>query len=1221
MNYPELIGSWIYYLNIEELVNLKVKVDTVKNYQLYCLNRAGSIVLSEGNSLKIVFSNSDLLNAIAEKRVTDDNQKDNYYLLFPLVVKRSVDGTFFYPIFIIPFSEEAINFLKVDIPNTNSEEWLVKKFDLSEYKDYIPCKPVFRNIFKVSDEEFDCIFDGKPLITALRELLNLDDNVIFDVAFAEFKNWCLTRLKVFKTAELSQFDFLLWDGKYEYIQTEKVKKQLQILQDNKYDPIRDPTSPAYSYLYKTQEHSFEDYNSPSDNIWLGTFHNYPLSRGQALLIQKYAEKENLIAAQGPPGTGKTTVLMALIAQTIASRAISIVKNGKDYSTILLITSTANKAVENAAREFKDNPELKEFDIYSNGGFYFNYIGGLSSKNFVESIVRLEKIKEYIRKYDIAEAKECFIRAKEDLLCLYEELIACLDEVKRLKSQYETVLAEVKKTIGDAASAQDTIDKLEAELANRSHYIQKEYGFSITEDLRQICLNHQKWLEKYKDSIVCDLDYIAFSKLSNKLLEFDTLELYIYFQNYSFTDRILDLITKKSQKLVSAYLAKHGDIIDTLNIQFNYTIKKETIQSLLKQLLDMCKTVRELLTELKDPILFQCPELYTLLVDYLNLYDQYSVLKEIHQHSFFSYVSKKDGIFELWREKYQKTREFFLASMKVLQYYALAEKDKVVRSLELFVQLFSEESIRARKEIQAEGIENFYRYISLICPIFLSSLNSSPFIYDKFVYKNNNLNLSGMQENFLTNSFKPIYLLFVDEAGMGAPHLAYPAINWSKNVICVGDPLQLEPVVAIDKNTVEVFHEKFFADRYEDALKYSPALISLYHRAARCRTGSPQPDNIGQACFLDYHRRCHPDIANLFCEIAGYKNLVVATPNLSVEEQNKINAIGGKNLIFYDVDGISGQNRNTNYAEVMAVKAISEKLKQVGYDLTKDVGIITPYLNQEFLLQQELKGTVSSKNIGTIHKFQGTEFSVVIMSTVVFDNNHSVNFIDKSPNLLNVAVSRARHLFILVGCKDKLQATRYFSKAIAYISANGIAIEGIEFDELAERKDRKDGLISYVKKHSSSVDVLPDVFSHLEYFKALPQKATKRVLIVSPWIRENNLRDFSYSVLKALESKGVKINIIYGYSSDEQLSANVESILKSITTLSYQKIPTLTHAKIIVVDDSEAIVSSFNWLSHLYYKYEINSKESKAFIRNEVGVITNSRKIIDKIASQYFDTLV
>jgi superfamily I DNA and/or RNA helicase len=52
-------------------------------------------------------------------------------------------------------------------------------------------------------------------------------------------------------------------------------------------------------------------------------------------------------------------------------------------------------------------------------------------------------------------------------------------------------------------------------------------------------------------------------------------------------------------------------------------------------------------------------------------------------------------------------------------------------------------------------------------------------------------------------------------------------------------------------------------------------------------------------------------------------------------------------------------------------------------------------------------------LGTVHRFQGGERSIVLFSSVV-THPLSLGFLNSRPNLLNVAVSRARHHFVCLG---------------------------------------------------------------------------------------------------------------------------------------------------------------------------------------------------------------
>ena len=61
-------------------------------------------------------------------------------------------------------------------------------------------------------------------------------------------------------------------------------------------------------------------------------------------------------------------------------------------------------------------------------------------------------------------------------------------------------------------------------------------------------------------------------------------------------------------------------------------------------------------------------------------------------------------------------------------------------------------------------------------------------------------------------------------------------------------------------------------------------------------------------------------------------------------------------------------------------------------------------------------------LGTVHRFQGGEKSVVLFSSVVSERRSS-RFLDDRPNLLNVTVSRAREHLITIGHPEALRGGR------------------------------------------------------------------------------------------------------------------------------------------------------------------------------------------------------
>jgi len=83
-----------------------------------------------------------------------------------------------------------------------------------------------------------------------------------------------------------------------------------------------------------------------------------------------------------------------------------------------------------------------------------------------------------------------------------------------------------------------------------------------------------------------------------------------------------------------------------------------------------------------------------------------------------------------------------------------------------------------------------------------------------------------------------------------------------------------------------------------------------------------------------------------------------------------------------------------------------------------LGIVTPFTAQKKAVQKALAGVLGKESgivVGTVHALQGVERDVVLSSPVY---GHLGNtFFDAGPNMMNVAVSRARDSFIVIGNPD------------------------------------------------------------------------------------------------------------------------------------------------------------------------------------------------------------
>mgnify|MGYP000013210510 CR=1 FL=1 len=1068
-SYSNMINSWLKYIALEELSNIKIKSETLTGCNLYKISDPDHCIFSlDQDKLRITITeksptNKEFIEFLSKKANSRNSSGEaealELLILFPVVEQKDASSSFYLPIFVLKIQAKIERVPPCDVINdleklnssenesvvscfSASSQPLCCEINLEKLTDYLVCKSFFTNVLRMSDDEVTELPFGKPLLTFLREFLNQGGSKNFFELLMILKKWLKDRIPS-KRYRVLDYDFIfLWDVVWQEVNVEKIKTQLKILSDKKFNPRSDQQSAAYKYLYGEQREDFAKYNTPADTHWYGTFDEFPLSKGQALVLQKFAKRENLIACQGPPGTGKTTLLMALVADVLTRRALSIAVKREDFPSIILVCSTANKAVENAAKDFRSCRKFWFSELHANCGFYF--IGG-KKENVQDSLNRIDFVKEWLLSQEMSEADEEFEAAKAELVSCYEEYERTVNKIKKLKDEYARVLQQLGKLYEAKPEVDERKFVLETKLTRlkevfiREHGLdegQLEHGYLSTE-LEKAA----KWWESYRSSELYrrGITKEYFSLLTQQRLKESLVNCYSYFKNVSFLRKVINLFTREYTTMINNFILEFRDVIDVTGYEWTQIVKRKRFVSYLEELSKFIKEAERLdAIEVND--LFLREEFTSKVKKFLVLLDGMreveafereisdlsSKKEKIEKDSLFPWV--KEGVFEYVRKNWKVTRKLFHLAARFLELYAIKNREEVVYCLELFKQLKgdveSSSWLKVREEVLKKvGVEKFYRYISLIYPVHFSSLHSSSYVFDDFINP-----YFGLQEEFLREGFKPIYLTFIDEAAMALPHLAYPVVYWSHYVIAVGDPLQIQPVVSVDNHTLAVYHNEYY--KGIEKSRFSPAMTTVYHRAAKCETGNPT--DIGEACFIDYHRRCQEPIAKLFAEIAGYKNLVIATPLLSGKDREKLDKMGGKHLLFYDVYGIRGEKRNTNVAEALAIKSLIKKLQEAGYDCEGEVKIITPYRHQEDLLKRVLceESLIPARNIGTIHKFQGSQGEVVIFSPVIFDSSDSPSFINSTPNILNVAVSRAKHLFIVVGSYKKLKESGgYLGKAV------------------------------------------------------------------------------------------------------------------------------------------------------------------------------------------------
>lgn len=120
--------------------------------------------------------------------------------------------------------------------------------------------------------------------------------------------------------------------------------------------------------------------------------------------------------------------------------------------------------------------------------------------------------------------------------------------------------------------------------------------------------------------------------------------------------------------------------------------------------------------------------------------------------------------------------------------------------------------------------------------------------------------------------------------------------------------------------------------------------------------------------------------------------------------------------------VRGGTSSYNDGEIDMVAFYVDLLLNVGIDgekvLADDLGVVSPYKAQLQKLREKLRHQPKVE-IGTAEYYQGREKKIIIISTV--KSRDHVGFL-KSEKRLNVCITRAKSLLILVGNADTLQVT-------------------------------------------------------------------------------------------------------------------------------------------------------------------------------------------------------
>ena len=261
------------------------------------------------------------------------------------------------------------------------------------------------------------------------------------------------------------------------------------------------------------------------------------------------------------------------------------------------------------------------------------------------------------------------------------------------------------------------------------------------------------------------------------------------------------------------------------------------------------------------------------------------------------------------------------------------------------------------------------------------------------------------------------MVIMDEASQCNTAVALVPIIRGEQLLLVGDPQQLKPVILLDERNNLILKKRYnITDEYDYRNK------SVYQTFLSA-------DAVSDEVLLSYHYRCHP-------KIIGFNNKKYYNNKLNIRSSDNEK----QPLEFIECHSKDTTLKNTSESEA------KEIVHYVKTHPDKTIAVITPFVNQRNEIQEELNQSgIANVDCGTVHAFQGDEKQEIIFSLALTDKTQekTYSWLKNNKELINVATSRAKEKLVIIGDMEQLNRLHHpgddddLFELCNYVSSNGI----------------------------------------------------------------------------------------------------------------------------------------------------------------------------------------
>lgn len=711
---------------------------------------------------------------------------------------------------------------------------------------------------------------------------------------------------------------------------------------------------------------------------------YGLSLLQSCAVNLAAKRKDnpIVAVNGPPGTGKTTLLKDVIAERFVNRTIQLLQHESSddgwlsskesikavLDASIVVASSNNKAVENISKELPALAKIHE-SFHDDIGYFrqqahsdewglFCAVLGNSSNRKAFCDHRLNKLLSYLKGLS--------------------NYLGLSPLVYQLKGKKQTEAQPLLISYFDGLLTTNKIPSFIEAIESSANFLKPHMGFlaPFSENLQKVASSEMlinEFVEKW-----CQLDEERWQKSLDSLLKLSQ----VWWKSNIWKNELKSEYQNTKEKF-NKLIERHEKALADINSRrFDNWGINPTDHLISKQ--------GYMLLSGEDPL------------DGEARIQKLSPLGSPNLNQLRS--------------------EIFIASLHLNEAMIKFNATELQEDLKLLPQLINGnyESLENKP-----SHEKLWGLLFLLFPVISTSLSS-------------------VESQFrLMQKKATIGLAMFDEAGQSVNYHVVGLLQRSQQAMIVGDPIQLEPVVPIQGEIDRGIASDFIAISTEDnevawgdrflVSKSSAQLIADKAGPIKALIGRRE---VGLPLLV--HRRCTDPMFSIANNIAYDNKMVLAT------EPYKWKSISSGWLNVVESKASIIRQRYHNNTEATSAFELVRYLVEQHQEMTQGgIYLITPFThmknellsswkalykqqsNRQWMEQAaQLDGKNDAEiddfakdNIGTVHTFQGKEASVVIFclaASRVRGTTGGIKWVNSKPNLINVAVTRAKHHFFVVG---------------------------------------------------------------------------------------------------------------------------------------------------------------------------------------------------------------